>query len=82
MPPVSQVNSNTPQPGQPPAARNAPPVAAISNRKTMRSLNSTTTVCNALRQPPTLIAPPSSGWSNDSVTLVKDMFVSILSIRA
>ena len=43
--------SYTHLPGQPPAARNMPAVAAISSRKTMRSLNSTVSMCKVLRQP-------------------------------
>jgi hypothetical protein len=36
-------------PGQPPAARKAPPVAATTNKETTRSLNRTTAVPNMVR---------------------------------
>jgi hypothetical protein len=38
-------------PGQPPAARNVPAVAATTNRNTTRSLNKTTMVSIAERHP-------------------------------
>ena len=66
------------QPGQPPAAKNAPPVAATSNRKTIRSLKRMTTVCKTPCWPPTAAAPPAGGFSKESVTFDKDISAPIL----
>jgi len=43
-PPVSVISANGPKPGQPPAARNAPPVPASSSSATILTLNSTASI--------------------------------------